>query len=97
MEVRMSSVVRVKILDEEYRIQGDSDPEEVRELAAYVDATLRRLMEASPLSDPRRLAVIASMNIAQELFRERARRQELLEQVRQRVERLSRRIAQAVS
>jgi cell division protein ZapA len=83
------TIATVRILGEEYRIQGDSDSEEISRLAAYVDQALRQLMEASPISDPKRLAVIASVNIAQQLFRERKEAAALLEKVGERIERLT--------
>lgn len=79
----------VKILGEEYHIQGGRDPEEIARLAAYVDEALRRLMRASPVTDPKRLAVLASVNIAQQLFQERAAASALFDQVKEKADGLS--------
>lgn len=85
-------VAIVKILDEEYRIHGDSDLEEISRLAAYVDQAIRQLMKASPVTDPKRLAVMASVNIAQQLFQERAESSECLGALHEKAQGLSRQL-----
>lgn len=79
----------VKILGEEYHIRGGRDAEEISRLAAYVDSALRRLMRASPVTDPKRLAILASVNIAQQLFQERAAASALFDQVKRKADGLS--------
>jgi cell division protein ZapA len=90
MKERQVAIVR--ILDEEYRIHGDSNPEEISRLAAYVDQAIRQLMKASPVTDPKRLAVLASVNIAQQLFQERAQANRCLGQLEEKARGLSRRV-----
>jgi cell division protein ZapA len=85
-------VAIVKILDEEYRIHGDSNPEEISRLASYVDHAIRQLMKASPVTDPKRLAILASVNIAQELFQERTEASQYLGQLQEKAESLSRQL-----
>ena len=45
------------------------DQEYVARLAAYVDERIRVAADASPSGDSLRLAVLAALNIADELFR----------------------------
>ena len=63
----------VRILGEEYRIAGAS-PERVRALASFVEGKFQELQTARPLSDSKRLAVAVCLNIAEDLYQERTRR-----------------------
>ena len=63
--------VSVEILGQRYPIRAALDPEYIRRLAAYVDGKIRAASDSAPSSDPVRLAVLAALNIADELFRHR--------------------------
>jgi len=58
----------VEILGREYRIRGAEDEAYVREVARYVDAKLREVSQGSTLPPSDRVAILAAMNIADELF-----------------------------
>jgi cell division protein ZapA len=62
-------VVPVEIDGQRYPIRTGLEPEYVARLAAYVDAKMRVAGESTPTSDAVRLAVLAALNIADELFR----------------------------
>ena len=79
---------QVTILGEDYRIAGESDGAPVPELAAYVDHKMNEVRRQSAVPDARRIAVLTSLNLADELFRERARRQVLLAQIQERIARM---------
>jgi cell division protein ZapA len=64
-DVRAGSV-RVEIFDQAYNLRG-SDPEYIIGLAEYVDAKMRAVAEATGTIDTGRLAVLAAINIADEL------------------------------
>ncbi len=70
---RNDPVTPVRILGEEYRIAGAS-PERVRDLASFVEGKFQELQTARPLVDIKRLAVAVCLNIAEELYQERTRR-----------------------
>jgi cell division protein ZapA len=84
-------VVPVEIAGQRYPIRSSLDPEYVARLAAYVDEKMRAAADTSPSGDSMRLAVIAALNVADELFRcrdaNRARNGELAERT-QELERL---------
>jgi cell division protein ZapA len=61
--------VSVEILGQRYPIRAALDPEYIWRLAAYVDGKIRAASDSAPSSDPVRLAVLAALNIADELFR----------------------------
>jgi cell division protein ZapA len=62
-------VIPVEIHGQRYPIRSSLDPEYVARLASYVDEKMRAAGEATPSSDSLRLAVLAALNIADELFR----------------------------
>ena len=62
-------VVSVQINGQRYPIRSALDQEYVARLAAYVDERIRVAADASPSGDSLRLAVLAALNIADELFR----------------------------
>ena len=64
-------VIPVEIGGQKYPIRTGLDPEYVARLAAYVDEKMRVAGESTPTSDSVRLAVLAALNIADELFRSR--------------------------
>src|SRR3982751_3662565 len=63
------AVVPVEIHGQRYPIRSSLDPEYVARLALYVDQKMRAAADTTPASDQVRLAVLAALNIADELFR----------------------------
>jgi len=62
-------VIPVEIHGQRYPIRSDLEPDYVARLAGYVDDKIRTASESSPTGDSLRLAVLAALNIADELFR----------------------------
>lgn len=58
--------VRVEIFDQTYHLRG-SDPEYIAELGQYVDSKMRLIAQQAATVDSLRLAVLAALNIADEL------------------------------
>ncbi len=65
-EYRTSEYVTVEIYDQVYHLSGQ-DPEHIRELAAQVDAKMRAVAAAGHTADSLRVAVLAALNLADEL------------------------------
>src|SRR5204863_8451002 len=63
----------VTIFGSEYKIRG-ADPDYIQVVAAYVDGKMRELEQRLPAGSQTKLAILASLNIADELFRERDER-----------------------
>ena len=61
--------VVVEIRGQRYPIRSTLDAEYVHDLASYVDKKMRAAAESTPSSDSVKLAVLAALNIADELFR----------------------------
>ena len=61
-----SSNVRVDIYDQTYHLRG-SDTEYIAQLAEYVDTKMRLIAQQAATVDSLRVAVLAALNIADEL------------------------------
>ncbi len=62
--------IPVKIYNREFVIEGGNwDPLYVSALAKYVDEQMNRIANTSNIVDTSRVAVLAALNIADELFR----------------------------
>ena len=64
-------VIHVDIQGHRYAIKSELDPKYVGDIAAYVDQRMERVGRELATTDSLRLAVIAALNIADELFRAR--------------------------
>jgi cell division protein ZapA len=62
-------VVPVFIQGQRYPIRSTLDPAYIAELAAYVDEKMKAAAESATAHDTLRLAVLAALNIADEMFR----------------------------
>jgi cell division protein ZapA len=91
-------VIPVEIQGQRYPIRSTLDPEYVAQLAAYVDEKMRAAAASAPTGDALRLAVLAALNVADELFRcrdaTRARNGQLAERAEE-LERLVDRVLMA--
>ena len=65
-------VMHVDIQGQRYAIRSELDAKYVNDLAAYVDSRMERVGRELASTDGVRLAVLAALNIADELFRARA-------------------------
>jgi cell division protein ZapA len=62
-------VIPVDIQGQRYPIRSTLDPDYVARLATYVNEKMRAAADTTPTGDGLRLAVLAALNIADELFR----------------------------
>jgi cell division protein ZapA len=77
----MSGPVKVQIFGQTYTIHGELDAAYVHKLAAYVDAKMQAIADATKTIDTQKVAVLAALSIADELHsnqRERGEEEELL-------------------
>src|SRR3954462_7799452 len=66
------TVVKVRIVGEEYSIRTDASPEHTRAVADHVDVTIRAIMDGGGLTETHKAAILAALQITDELFKERA-------------------------
>ena len=60
--------MKVQIYDQTYNVAGDVDPAYVAELAQHVDGKMRQIARSTGTVDSVRVAVLAALAIADELY-----------------------------
>jgi len=65
------AAVRVVIGGEEYAVRSELPPEYTREVAAYLDAALKRVKDMLPMVESHKAAILAALAITDELFQAR--------------------------
>lgn len=68
----MATLVQVDIHGHRYSVRSELDPKYVHELAHFLDDKMRAAARELASADPLRIAVIAALNLADELYRARA-------------------------
>lgn len=63
--------VRVTIAGEEYPIRSDASPEHTRAVARHVDRAIRDVLASGTVIETHKAAILAALQITDELFRER--------------------------
>jgi cell division protein ZapA len=81
-----SMPVKIEIYDQVYNVSSEQNEEYLKELAAFVDGKMRSVAEATHMVDSLKVAVLAALNISDELFTLRQREQQIEGPLRQRVE-----------
>lgn len=75
------NAVRVFIGGEEYTVRSEVPPEYTREVAAYLDAALRRVRDTLPMVESHKAAILAGLAITDELFQARRGDQEVADRL----------------
>jgi len=91
------NVIKVQIFGGEYKIRGEADPEYILEVARYVDSKMREINEKLSVASLGKVAILASLNLADELFKERREREQTLSQIRERAAGLALKLEEAVA
>lgn len=71
MSETSARVVPIEVLGQQFPIRSDLDARYIQALADYVNEKVRAAAVATPSSDSLRVAVVAALNIADEMFRAR--------------------------
>lgn len=59
--------IEVTILGQKYTVRGDESEDYMKKLAVFVDNELRKVYNSAPNITPLKAAILASLNIADEL------------------------------
>lgn len=62
------SLVHVEIFGQTYAVRAGADPGYVERLAAFVDGKMKEVARSTKTVDSQRIAVLAALNVADELF-----------------------------
>ena len=87
----------IHVFGHEYTVRGVEDPEYVRRVASYVDRRMREIARGSGQVSSIRIAVLAALNITDELFREREDGTLETDRLRDRVDSLTRALEQSIA
>lgn len=90
----MSGRVEIRVAGQKFSVTHDHDEAHIRELAEYVNEKIAELRRRTGAVATHSLALLAALDIADERFQERKRRQALEETVRDRISRLLERVKQ---
>ena len=88
--------IRVNIFGSEYTLVSDSDENYVKEIAQYIDEKMRVIDKNHSIKSTAKVAILAALNITEELFQERLYRQKLLDQLDEEAKRLNRGLAEVL-
>lgn len=69
--------VKVTIVGEEFTIRSDETPEHTRAVADYLDRTIRQVLHTSPVIETQKAAILAALQITDQLFKARSASQEV--------------------
>lgn len=94
-----SQGIHVTIFGDEYSVKGDVDIDTTRNVAEYVSRMMTDMSEKSTSYNKLRIAILSALNIAGELFENKAQNEGLKKKmldIERRVEMLEKRIAEAL-
>ena len=80
-----ATIVKVTILGQEYPVRADADAVYVREIAAFLDARMRMIQQVDPNRPPQKIAILAALNLIDELFALKKEKQELTDRFERKV------------
>ncbi len=78
-----TAVVRVRIVGEEYTLRTEASASHTEAVAAHVDRTIRAIMASGATIETHKAAILAALQITDELFRERAAAEAIAGDLRQ--------------
>jgi cell division protein ZapA len=96
MEEKKQSV-KVNIFGEDYPIRGEADSGYILRVGKYVDLKMREVAERLSGKSPLRVAVLAAMNITDELFKEREDKEKRLLDVEKKAQTLLERLDSSIA
>ena len=73
--------VKVVIGGEEFSVRSEVPPEYTREIAAYLDAALKRVRDSLPMVETHKAAILAGLAITDELFQARREDQQIADRL----------------
>jgi len=84
-------ILKINIYGTEYPIRNDtdSDPEYIRTVADYVDKKMREIDSATQAKSSLKVAILAALNIADELYQERESKENFVSQMSGKLKNLS--------
>ncbi|TAN42484.1 MAG: cell division protein ZapA [Nitrospirae bacterium] len=82
--------IDVMILGQKYTIKGDASEEHIKKLANFVDTRMKEVYNATPGIAPLKAAILASLDIADELHKLREEQENIARNIEERADVLTR-------
>jgi cell division protein ZapA len=79
----------IQILGQKYALKGESSEEHLKQVASFLDGKIREVLGKSPNMTPLNAAILAALNITQELFDLRKEREIITKEVEKKAIQLS--------
>lgn len=76
------NVVRVRIVGEEYTLRTEESEAHTRAVAEHVDRVTRAILDGGAVVETHKAAILAALQITDELFHERAAAEKLADDLR---------------
>jgi cell division protein ZapA (FtsZ GTPase activity inhibitor) len=77
--------VEVSILGSSFTIQSRYDPRYMSEVVAYLKEKIREIQAASGVQDPLKIALLAALNVVDELLRKKGENAREIEEITERL------------
>lgn len=88
--------IRVKIFGSEYVLKADNNQDFIQSIARYLDGKMNELDKSLSLNSKVKIAILAALNITEELFEERQYRERLLSQINEESAKINRSIEEVL-
>jgi len=85
--------VEAEIFGQRYSLKSEFTEEQAKRVAAYVDGKMREVEESTKSVDSLHIAILTALNIAQEYLQEKDKKEELLQRIQDKADRLEEFIA----
>ena len=89
-------ITEVEIFDAVYRVRGRDDEGYLQEVAALVDSKMREVADHTRTADTAKIAILAALNLADELVQSRTRQHGERVEIKERVTALTGELAEAL-
>ncbi len=93
-----SGILKINIYGTEYPIKSDAqtDPDYIKSVAEFVDKKMREIDENTQSKSSIKVAVLAALNITDELFQDRASKESLYGEMEEKIKNLSNKLDQSI-
>lgn len=91
------NVLKVRIYGAEYSVRSQEDVNRIKEVAEYVDKKMREVDKTVRVDSSLKVAILATLNITHELFRERDENKNIRHQLEDKIRELNTLIDRKIS
>ena len=81
--------MKVKILGKEYPIKTSADEKYMNNVVSYVDGKMRDIKDALSLKSDEKVAILASLNIADEYFKQKQLYERMINELEEKIKTLT--------